>query len=563
MSEAVTSRAFAILLVVTATLYVFEIDHGLPNRDITWAYDSNPLYPLIVAKRVFLDGWNTGFHGPYPNFHHFFLLIFFTPYMLLQWILGNLDGLKMGGGYPYGIANFDLIFMHLTLLTRSVNVFMGLGITYWTYRIGKTLHSPTTGVYAAGLVAFSPAITYYVHTETLDIPMLFWLTPAIYYYLRVIQTFSLPYYIGLATLAAVSTATKDYAYGAFVLLPIPMVTALARKFYGRISAKTLWSALLDQRHLIGFLVFLMAVAIAENWLWNFSGFVNHIKLAGGLASTNETGLISTQLGRTDMLTLDRLRSIWIMLRFVLGWLGAPACLAGLLIVFVRQYQSLRLLIWPLAGLYVFTYVQVSPGDSVIERPLMTTAPLFAVFGGALLQHITANLRKRHIGRLICVSVLIGCFLNALAVDFVLINDTRYQAEDWVARKVKPHAVIDLYGRRMDVPRIDDRWSTLVISDRGWDKSDVRLSEEYTPQEVLRAREPDYVIVAGEYRRQVFGRREERASRNLAKQMRFFFEQLDQGSLGYTEQVRFVPNAAIWLRFPRYLRREIIIYGKKA
>ena len=125
MSEAVTSRAFAILLIVTATLYVFEIDHGLPNRDVTWAYDSNPLYPLIVAKRVFLDGWNTGFHGAYPNFHHFFLLVFFTPYMLLQWTLGNLDGLKMGGGYPYGIANFDFLFMHLTLITRSVNVLMG------------------------------------------------------------------------------------------------------------------------------------------------------------------------------------------------------------------------------------------------------------------------------------------------------------------------------------------------------------------------------------------------------------------------------------------------------
>jgi 4-amino-4-deoxy-L-arabinose transferase-like glycosyltransferase len=48
---------------------------------------------------------------------------------------------------------------------------------------------------------------YYVHIETLDAPMLFWLSSALYCYLRALQTLELRYYLWLAVLAAVSTAT--------------------------------------------------------------------------------------------------------------------------------------------------------------------------------------------------------------------------------------------------------------------------------------------------------------------------------------------------------------------
>src|ERR1700693_2477197 len=118
----------ALLLTTLFAVYIAQINHGLPNRDIVWGYDANPLIPLIAAKKIFLDGWNTGWHSGYPNFHYYVLLVFLIPYMALQWLLGNLAGLRMDGGYPYGIRNFDIIFMHLALITRLVSVAMALGI---------------------------------------------------------------------------------------------------------------------------------------------------------------------------------------------------------------------------------------------------------------------------------------------------------------------------------------------------------------------------------------------------------------------------------------------------
>ena len=85
-----------------------------------------------------------------------------------------------------------------------------------------------SGLLAACIVGFSPTLVYYVHVETLDVPMFFWFSAALYCYVRILQIFELRYYVGLAVLAAVSTATKDYAYGAFVLLPFPLGAALAR-----------------------------------------------------------------------------------------------------------------------------------------------------------------------------------------------------------------------------------------------------------------------------------------------------------------------------------------------
>ena len=50
----------------------------------------------------------------------------------------------------------------------------------------------------AVIAGFSPAIVYYVQVETLDVPMLFWLSIALYGYVRALQTFETRYYVVIA-----------------------------------------------------------------------------------------------------------------------------------------------------------------------------------------------------------------------------------------------------------------------------------------------------------------------------------------------------------------------------
>ena len=105
-----TSRSIWLLVLALLPLYGMELAHGLPNRGVTWAVDGDPLVPLMFAKRGLLDGWNTGWHySNYPDFHRFVLLAFHGPYMVGQYLQGNLGDMQMDAGYPYGIDGFAQI----------------------------------------------------------------------------------------------------------------------------------------------------------------------------------------------------------------------------------------------------------------------------------------------------------------------------------------------------------------------------------------------------------------------------------------------------------------------
>jgi hypothetical protein len=557
ISPAESSRERLTLLVLLATLlvtYIVEIHHGLPNRDVVWGYDANPLLPLIAAKKIFLDGWNTGWHTPYPNFHYYVLLVFIGPYMAVQWLLGNLAGLHMDSGYPYGLQNFDTIFMHLALITRLVSVAMAIGTAYWVYRIGRALHSHLAGIFAACIAGFSPAIIYYVHVETLDVPMLFWLSAALFCYVRALQTFELRYYVGLAVLAAVSTATKDYAYGVFVLMPFPLIAAMARHASGSIAPSSLARAALDRRHVIAAGVFLVAFAVAENWIWNFSGFVNHVKVAGGLAP--ESGVvITTSFGRLDLLSPQRLKSAVPMLVFVLGWVGVAACIFGVLYAGFRQRRILWILAWPAVGYYVLTICQVLPANVPIERPYLPLGVIFAIFGGlALAEMATSSQRWK---KAVAFVALIAIALNGIAMDAALASDPRYQAEQWLAANAARGARIELYGLRSELPRTNLSLYRATYAAAVPRPGDVEVVAEWVTPQALAARSPDWIVVSWAFLRAYSIDHETGRGRALHE----FMTDLRDGKLGYVRKAAFVSTVSDVLEFPPRLTPGVTIFGR--
>lgn len=525
------------LLAALLGLYVVEIHHGLPNRDVVWAYDANPLIPLIAAKKIFLDGWNTGWHSPYPNFHYYVLLLFLTPYMGVQWLLGNLAGLKMDAGYPYGLKDFDTIFMHIAIITRLVSITMALGTAYWIYRIGEVLGSRKTGFFAACIVGFSPATVYYVHTETLDVPMLFWLSIAMYCYVRAMQTFEPRYYYGLAICAAVSTATKDYAYGAFVLIPFPLVVALARQQFGGVTFESLFRAALDKRHIYALVVFVGAFAIAENWVWNFTGFVNHVKLAGGFDSAGH--VITTSFGRFDFFSPLRIANGFRLMTLVLGWAGLAVCLVGLLFAVLRDRRTFGILVWPLTGLYLFSVCQVLPAMTLIERPYMSMGILLAVFGGLLLGRICESTALT--ARVFLAAAVGAVAINGAAVGVALVTDPRYQAEHYLREHVAHGEAVELYGKRSELPRLEGSWKGVVINPDPRPFSDVELTVQVLLPESLAERGPDWIVVS-----EAFLRAYRNDTGTLEDRVyHAFLRRLGSGELGFVQAARFVspvPNA---------------------
>ncbi len=545
------SWAVALFFALGLVLAV-ELGHGLPNRGVTWAPDGDPLVPLIFAKRVLLGGWNSGWHTAYPDFHRFVLLVFHAPYMLMQYISGSLDGLSMEDGYPYGIHSFDTIYTHLALITRAVSVLMALGMVYFVIRIGRCLFPDRPALFGGILAGLAPATVYYVHTETLDVPMLFWLSASIYCYVRVLQTFHIKYYVWLAILAAVSTATKDYAYGAFVLMPLPMVWALARS--GVIEGGLL-RAVVDRRHWIALLVFAVSFAAAENVFWNPSGFVNHVKLAAGASDTQQT--ITTSLLPTDLGVMPRLAQLGRVMPFVLGWVGLPLCLAGIGLVAVRCPRSMGWLLWPLAGLYCFSVVPVLPADpsapgASIERPFMPMGVILAVFGGQLLAACWSAEKANQVSRGLCLACLLLIAANGGAMLLTLRYDTRYLTEQWFSENISEQSRVESYGYRTTAARLHGRWDHLIVNhDESPAESDIQITQDAELLSGLRQRRPDLIVVADPFARTwSVGKR---SQAQLAPAYCEFFRLLEEGELGYQRATHFDPLLGSLFGMPAYRR----------
>ncbi len=547
-----------------ALLYVTGINHGLPNRGVVWSDDCAPLMPLIMAKRVFLDGWNTGWYTPYPDFHKLVMLVFLTPYMVLQYALGHLDGLKMEGGYPYGLEDFDAIFTHIALITRGVTILMALGTAYFVMRIGKALFPGRPAEFGALLLGLSPSMVYYAHTETFDIPMLFWLSAAVWCYLRVLQTFELRYYIGLAALSAIATATKDYAYGVFVLLPLPLVWYLARSSGAALTPRALVRAAFDRRHLVAIGVFLLSLALAENLFWNPSGFMNHVRLASGRMEGPTT--ITTQV-RLDVLSPDRLRQLGCTLPFVLGWAGLATALVGLAVVGVTRTRTFVWLVWPIGSYYLFTVLPSRPAagiGSCIERTFLPIGLILAVFGGHALARLWSSEKMPQAGKTACVLIVLAMVAQAAAFDVLLLRDSRYGVERWFEEHAPADASVEIYGYRANAPRLYTQWSSLVVNqDESPTDSDLRITDEAFLFAGLDNRAPDYVVVPDSFART--WKLGKQATEPLAPACLRFFEQLDQERLGYERVARFDPVLGFLFGIPDQRRpvSGITIYQRRA
>jgi hypothetical protein len=546
------AREFA-LFVILGLVLVTELGHGLPNRGMTWAPDGDPLIPLIFAKRVLLGGWNSGWHTPYPDFHRFVLLAFQAPYMVVHYFSGNLDGLNVEGGYPYGIKDFDVMYAHLALITRGVSALMALGMVFWVIRIGRSLFPDRPAVFGGILAGFAPTTVYYVHTETLDIPMLFWLSAAIFCYVRVLQTFELKYYVWLAILAAISTATKDYAYGAFALMPIPLVWALANR--DPAGTGRVLSALTDRRHCIALITFVIAFAIAENVLWNPSGFANHVILAAGASDTQQT--ITTSFVPNDFSVSGRLAQFVGTMPFVLGWCGLPICLAGIALAALRRSQALSWLAWPMFGLYLFSVVPVLPSDptlpgGTIERPFMPIGLICAVFGGQLLSSFWCASNRQTLGRVLCALCVLLVVANGSVMLLTLSCDTRYRAEEWFNANVPEGAIVDLHGYRSMSPRLQVDWQQQVVNQKTVPEgSDIQITSESQLLERVKERSPDVIVVAEPFART--WRAGKQSKKELASAYQEFFQLLEDGELGYTRSMHFKPFLGFLFGMPDHRR----------
>jgi len=527
-------RYLAAILLVALFLNLVGISWGLPNVESWMADDISPWLPLRVGKTYFF-GWHK-----YPFLHSWISLFAYGPYLLYLVLSGGIDL----SCYPrIGEACFSEPHIQLgalMLISRGLSVMMGLGTVYAVYHLAlRILGDRAAARFAALLMACSFVMVLYAHVGNLDVPHCLWFVLSLYFFVGVLQRGLLFDYVAFGLSAGCAIGTKEGIIGAYVFTCAAIYAVHAwreLRARGSASPRSWLGASLDGKllALVGSLLLVYAVAINPvNW----QGFLEHWKLwlpsqprmAGFQADFFE--------GYPDLFL-----RIAVHFRDAMGWPALALCLAGLLYACWSRPASAVLLL-PFLSYLLFS---ILPAKYARLRFILPMVPILAVFGGAMAARL---LRVPLAARLVTVPLLVfafsHAFLHALNGDLMLVNDSRYLAEQWLRENVGTEARIGTFSTPQYLPRL--AWLGHSVE---------RIPEEEIGEPTLRQSGPDYLVLSSLYYRRFDGERRE------------WLEHLIAGREGYAELWRGRGHSPLerWMGH-RYaladVNPEIIILGRNA
>lgn len=519
--------ALVIACVNTATAFTWAVPRVIsPDTASSWAVDTiAPVPPLTEAYHRFTRaGTDTVI---YPLFHYVVLAVVYAPYVATQYLAGGLR--DPTAVFPYGVADPAGFFRDLALLAQMVSLAMALGIVVTLFAITKDVFTPRAAAWTALFAALLAPLAYYGKTSNLDVPYLFWTLLAVWQYLRVVREQRLRNYVAFGACVALAVATKDQAYGFFVLAPFTLAVARARhREPNRVGWQSVAAALVSPPILLAGATILVVFALANNLLFGgWEGFWRHIDFMQRFLDEN---LLARDPQRRSLgAQVVRLGESLVLLGQMFGWVTLFLCFAGIVLsARRRQWLALSLLLFPLA--YYGAVLTVA--GVVVSRYLLGPALLLLPFAGALLDRLLEGARA---ARLMAVgfaaAALTWQLLLSVNLNLTLINDSRYRLEEWVRRNVPPGATIETQIQQRYLPRLADTYRLAVVGNSmnviTYDVIPAELTAE-----ALRQRNPDYILVLKDIG--ITGDPE----RIRHPAVRDYYDKLLTGKLGYHVAVRF-------------------------
>jgi 4-amino-4-deoxy-L-arabinose transferase-like glycosyltransferase len=451
--------ALAAVLGASVLLDAWGLGWGLAGEH-GWAPDE--LLPSAVRSGLdqrFSSGW----HEKYGPFHYAVLAAAYQPALLARRV-----GLIRADG-----PDLDHI---LAVFGRLVSLLMATGAVWLVARLGRELGDEWAGIFAAAFLAFNAPFVYYAKIANLDAPYLFWYALSLLFYVRLLGRHHMWDYVLFAASAAAAVATKDQAYGLYVLTA-PVVAGALHARRRSEGDRRLWATLVDPRLVIAAAVGLVVLLVLDNVVFNPEGFVAHLRLIAGPAS-HPFRMFTNDLPGHWALMRQTVRH----LAFAMGLPALLVCGAGVAAALARPRANARwllLLVPPLSYVATFLHVVLYGYD----RFVLPVSLVLGLFGGVFLARgLRAAPPLRAAAAVLGVAVLAYSLLYAASVDRLLTHDSRYEVERWMARNIPPGAMVAAIGPLGYLPRLDGlRWRTLG-------PSVARLVQV----------RPDYVLVNADY-----------------------------------------------------------------
>jgi hypothetical protein len=406
--------------------------------------------------------------------------------------------------------------MHVAI--RVLSLAMLGGTLLFTYAVGVALAGAPAARWAVLLLAWTPAVAYFGPLTNLETPHLFWMTASWWAWLMLWRAPVPSWFAIFGVTVGASLATKDQAYGYYVIAPIALLAAVAR--HRRASGRLPWIAALADRRL--FIVGLATVAtFAAGHLlpWRWDRFVQRIDVLTGIASQPFMMVAPTMSGQATLIAITIKVLVW-----AAGLPLVPPAIAGAtLVVLAGNGRRLAAMAVPLAAYYLTFIVVIL---YVYDRFLIAWLPPLAVLGGIALARASRE-RSWWLRRLVPGVVIGASALNVLAMNVVFTRDPRYAATTWLQLQVPCGSSIGVTYSTSYLPPLDCY--------------DVQPLTAEVAETMTRG--PEFFVFneayAERFRATPSGKR--------------FFERLESGELGYTRAFRAESAAPRWAPLYREAR----------
>ncbi len=458
------NAAVSSLLLCSLILNCWGIWWGLPSYH-GWAIDE--IIPQQVLSGIdanFSHGW----HYKYPPFHYYLLTVTYLPILLFDWL--NLVDIN-------SLPTYTLLFY----LQRFVSVFMGIGIIFLVYLCGKEIYEARTSFLAALMTALICPFVYFSKTTNLEIPYVFWFVLSLLFYLRILKYQKLRDYLLFSGAAVISICTKDQAYGFYVLTPLFIIIIHHVSQKQKQKNVQLWQSLIDKKIIFSLLLSVGLFFLLHNILFNWSGFIAHVKLlteqAGDAPKTFKGGISENLklLGQTLKLT-----------SFSFGRPMFVVCLVGLINSLVRKKKNYLLLstLVPILSYYLFYISYIA---YVRDRFTLPVCIVLTFFGAHLLKKLLRPNYKYFKFMAFAVSILFAYTLAySSSVNILMSQDSRYYVEKWLSKNISDSDLILSIGQQEYLPRLE-------IYDEVMNTRSPSLSNDY-----LLEVNPDYIITTSSF-----------------------------------------------------------------
>jgi hypothetical protein len=138
--------------------------------------------------------------------------------------------------------------------------------------------------------------------------------------------------------------------------------------------------------------------------------------------------------------------------------------AGIAIAIARPPLR-RISFWLLTAVPAYYFGLINVVLYNYDRFVLPICFLLALFGGLALDSLLASERAEPWRRVAIAAVFAYSLLYAATVDVLMIRDSRYTVERWMARHIGPNDVVGVTGLHEYIPRVEGyRWVDVITID---------------------------------------------------------------------------------------------------